>query len=132
MRRYALTLFASAFLLFGVQPLVGKFALPWFGGTPAVWTACMLFFQAALLAGYAYAHLVATPLTPRAQVKLHLALLGRTVVVLAARAVLVGSPVAPGPVWRPPGVEGFTGRLLAMLAVTIGLPFFALSTTAPL
>ena len=72
MPRYALTLFASAFLLFGVQPLVGKFALPWFGGTPAVWTACMLFFQAALLAGYAYAHLVATRLTPRAQVKLHL------------------------------------------------------------
>ncbi len=132
MRRYALTLFASAFLLFGVQPLVGKFALPWFGGTPAVWTACMLFFQAALLAGYAYAHLVATRLAPRAQVKLHLALLGLTVVVLAARAVLVGSPVAPGPEWRPAGVEGFTGQLLAMLAVTIGLPFFALSTTAPL
>ncbi|MFL5347688.1 MAG: fused MFS/spermidine synthase [Hyalangium sp.] len=132
MRRYALTLFASAFLLFGVQPLAGKFALPWFGGTPAVWTACMLFFQAALLAGYAYAHVVATRLAPRAQVKLHLGLLGLTVVVLAARALLVGSPVAPGPEWRPTGVEGFTGRLLAMLAVTIGLPFFALSTTAPL
>ncbi len=132
MRRYALTLFASAFLLFGVQPLVGKFALPWFGGTPAVWTACMLFFQAALLAGYAYAHAVATRLSPRSQVKLHLGLLGLTVAVLALRAVLVGSPVAPGTEWRPTGVEGLTGRLLAMLAVTIGLPFFVLSTTAPL
>ncbi|WP_224244604.1 fused MFS/spermidine synthase [Hyalangium gracile] len=132
MPRYALTLFASAFLLFGVQPLVGKFALPWFGGTPAVWTACMLFFQAALLAGYAYAHGVATRLAPRSQVKLHLGLLGLTVGVLAVRALWVGSPVAPGPEWRPEGVEGLTGRLLAMLAVTIGLPFFVLSTSAPL
>jgi hypothetical protein len=132
MPRYALTLFASAFLLFGVQPLVGKFALPWFGGTPAVWTACMLFFQAALLAGYAYAHAVATRLAPRSQVKLHLGLVVVTVAVLAARAVWVGSPVAPGPEWRPTGVEGFTSRLLAMLAVSIGLPFFVLSTTAPL
>ncbi|WP_224361485.1 fused MFS/spermidine synthase [Hyalangium versicolor] len=132
MPRYALTLFTSAFLLFGVQPLVGKFALPWFGGTPAVWTACMLFFQAALLAGYAYSHGVATRLKPRSQVKLHLGLLGLTVGVLAVRALWVGSPVAPGPEWRPSGVEGLTGRLLAMLAVTIGLPFFVLSTTAPL
>ncbi|HYH95953.1 fused MFS/spermidine synthase [Hyalangium sp.] len=132
MSRYALTLFASAFLLFGVQPLVGKFALPWFGGTPAVWTACMLFFQAALLAGYAYAHVVATRLAPRSQVKLHLGLVGFTVLVLAARALWVGSPVAPGEEWRPTGVEGLTGRLLAMLTVTIGLPFFVLSTTAPL
>jgi len=132
MSRYALTLFTSAFLLFGVQPLVGKFALPWFGGTPAVWTACMLFFQAALLAGYAYAHAVATRLPPRSQVKLHLGLLGFTVLVLVARALWVGSPVAPGPEWRPTGVEGLTGQLLAMLAVTIGLPFFVLSTTAPL
>lgn len=132
MSRYAFTLFLSAFLLFGVQPLVGKFALPWFGGTPAVWTACMLFFQAALLAGYAYAHAVATRLAPRSQVRLHLGLLGLTVAVLAVRAVWVGSPVAPGPEWRPAGVEGFTSRLLVMLAVTIGLPFFALSTTAPL
>src|SRR5687767_15625457 len=112
MTRYALTLFASAFLLFGVQPLVGKFALPWFGGTPAVWTACMLFFQAALLAGYAYAHGMATRLAPRTQVRLHLGLVGLTVVVLAARALLEGSPVTPGPGWRPTGVEGLTGRLL--------------------
>jgi hypothetical protein len=132
MARYALTLFTSAFLLFGVQPLMGRFALPWFGGTPAVWTACMLFFQAALLAGYAYAHLSATRLTPRRQAQVHLGLLVLAVVVLAGRALLAGSPVAPGPEWRPTGAEGFTGRLLAMLAVTLGLPFFVLSTSAPL
>ncbi|KFE68973.1 spermidine synthase [Hyalangium minutum] len=132
MSRYAFTLFLSAFLLFGVQPLVGKFALPWFGGTPAVWTACMLFFQAALLAGYAYSHAVATRLRPRSQVKVHLGLLGLTALVLLGRALWAGSPVAPGAEWRPTGVEGLTGRLLAMLAVSIGLPFFVLSTTAPL
>ncbi|ADO72471.1 spermidine synthase [Stigmatella aurantiaca] len=132
MVRYAFTLFTSAFLLFGVQPLVGKFALPWFGGTPAVWTACMLFFQAALLAGYAYAHGLVTRLSPRRQAQVHWGLLVLAVGVLAARALLTGSPVAPGLEWRPQGVEGLTGRLLAMLAVTIGLPFFVLSTSAPL
>jgi hypothetical protein len=132
MARYAVTLFASAFLLFGVQPLVGRFALPWFGGTPAVWTTCMVFFQGALLAGYAYAHASATRLTLRRQVQVHLGLLSLAVGVLAARALLTGSPVAPGPEWRPSGTEEPTGRLLAMLAVTIGLPFFVLSTSAPL
>lgn len=132
MGRYAFTLFTSAFLLFGVQPLVGKFALPWFGGTPAVWTTCMLFFQAALLAGYAYAHGLVTRFPPRRQALIHLSLLALAVGVLAGRALLAGSPVAPGLAWRPSGVEGLTGRLLAMLAVTIGLPFFVLSTSAPL
>ncbi|WP_375773684.1 fused MFS/spermidine synthase [Archangium gephyra] len=133
MARYAFTLFTSAFLLFGVQPLVGRYALPWFGGTPAVWTTCMLFFQGALLAGYAYAHASATRLPPRRQVQLHLGLLVVAVGVLAGRALLTGSPVAPGPEWRSSGNEALlTGRLLAMLAVTLGLPFFVLSTTAPL
>jgi hypothetical protein len=132
MVRYALTLFTSAFLLFVVQPLVGRFALPWFGGTPAVWTTCMLFFQGALLAGYAYAHASATRLSPRRQAQVHLALLALAVGVLAVRALLTDSPVTPGPEWRPSGTEGLTGRLLAMLAVTLGLPFFVLSTTAPL
>ena len=91
MRRYAFTLFTSAFLLFGVQPLVGKFALPWFGGTPAVWTACMLFFQAALLAGYAYSHVLATRLSPRRQAHVHLGLLAVTVGVLAVHALVTGS-----------------------------------------
>ena len=57
MAAYALTVFLSSFLLFQVQPIIGKYILPWFGGSPAVWTTCMLFFQVALLAGYGYAHL---------------------------------------------------------------------------
>ncbi len=89
---FALTIFSSAFLLFQVQPLIGKFILPWFGGGPAVWTTCLLFFQALLLAGYAYAHLIARYLEPRLQAICHLALL------LAALAML---PIIPDPGWKP-------------------------------
>ncbi|WP_338863500.1 ferrichrome ABC transporter permease [Myxococcus stipitatus] len=132
MLRYAVAIFTSAFLLFGVQPLAGRYALPWYGGTPGVWTACMLFFQVALLGGYAYAHGLASRLTARTQAKVHLGVVAGAVVVLAARALWVGSPVAPGAEWRPTGSEWAVPRLLAMLAVTIGLPFFVLSTTGPL
>ena len=65
---YAMTIFLGAFLLFGVQPLIGRFLLPWFGGTPEVWTTCMLFFQIFLLAGYAWSHLIIRFLSPRRQV----------------------------------------------------------------
>src|SRR5881227_3798140 len=70
-----ITIFLGAFLLFQVQPLVGKFILPWFGGTPAVWTSCLLFFQALLLCGYAYAHFTMRWLSPRTQAVVHCALL---------------------------------------------------------
>src|SRR5690349_7319371 len=86
MPAFALTIFAGAFLLFQVQPLVGKYILPWFGGSPGVWTTCMLFFQVLLLGGYAYAHLITKYLKPRKQIFLHLLL------VLAALATL---PVVP-------------------------------------
>ena len=72
---FALTIFASAFLLFLVQPIVAKQILPWFGGSAAVWTTCLVFFQTTLLLGYAYADFAVRRLTPRAQVKLHVALL---------------------------------------------------------
>jgi len=132
MLRYAVAIFTSAFLLFGVQPLAGRYALPWYGGTPGVWTACMLFFQAALLGGYAYSHGLASRLRPRTQAKVHLGVLAVAVVVLGARALWVGSPVAPGLEWRPAATDLAVPRLLAMLAATIGLPFFVLSTTGPL
>lgn len=132
MLRYAVAIFTSAFLLFGVQPLAGRYALPWYGGTPGVWTACMLFFQAALLGGYAYAHGLVSRLAPRAQAKVHLGLLTVAVAVLGARALWEGSPVAPGPGWRPTETDLPVLRLVVMLAATIGLPFFVLSTTGPL
>src|SRR5437667_1566077 len=87
---YALTIFIGAFLLFQVQPLIGKYILPWFGGGPGVWTTCMLFFQMLLLAGYAYAHFVSRWFKPRTQAILHLTLLGIALAML---------PITPGDSW---------------------------------
>ena len=68
---FAVAVFVSAFLLFQVQPLISKAILPWFGGTPSVWTTCMLFFQVLLCGGYLYSHLVTSRLTPRQQGLVH-------------------------------------------------------------
>src|ERR1041385_1215222 len=115
---YALTILVSAFLLFQVQPVIAKIILPWFGGSAAVWTTCMLFFQLVLLLGYAYSHAVVRYLKPRAQMVLH-------AVLLAASAVLL--PIYPDVSWKPVGNEDPTLRILGLLAVTIGLPYFLLS-----
>lgn len=120
---FALTIFTSAFLLFQVQPLIARFILPWFGGAPAVWTTCMLFFQIVLLLGYLYADLVTRWLRPRSQVVLH--------TVLAVIALLL-LPITPAESWKPTGDESPTLRILLLLAAAIGLPYFLLSTTGPL
>jgi hypothetical protein len=120
---FACALFVGAFLLFWVQPLVGKALLPLLGGTPAVWNTCMLFFQALLLAGYAYAHALTRWLSARAQVVLHGALL-----VGAALAL----PFAVGDRSGPPAGASPVLWLLKTLLVTAGPPFFVLSAGAPL
>src|SRR5687768_3565354 len=79
---FGLTIFISAFLLFQVQPLVSKHILPWFGGSPAVWTTCLLFFQTLLFGGYLYAHLGRQRLTPRHQAMLHFVLIVAAVALL--------------------------------------------------
>jgi hypothetical protein len=81
---YAVTLFVSAFILFLVQPLIGKMILPKLGGTPQVWNTCMVFFQMVLLAGYAYTHVISTNLKLRQQLLLHLVMLGLPLIVLFA------------------------------------------------
>jgi hypothetical protein len=129
---FALTIFLSAFLLFQIQPLIGKAILPWFGGAPAVWTTCMLFFQLLLLGGYAYAHGVASRLSPRAQRRLHVAFLLAAVLGLAAGAVFSGSPVLPAPGWKPSDPSHPVLRILAVLSLAVGLPYFLLATTGPL
>jgi len=92
---HAATIFLSSFLLFLVQPLIARLILPWFGGSAAVWTTCMLFFQVMLLAGYAYAHLLARKLAAtRLERMVH------TVLLLVAVALL---PIAPGESWKPMG-----------------------------
>lgn len=120
---FSITLFVAAALLFAVEPLVGKLLLPKFGGAPAVWNTCLVFFQASLLAGYGYAHLISRGLPRRVQIALHL------IVVAAAWLAL---PIATSPRWLPPGGASPTPWLLAMLAASAGLPFFAVSATAPL
>lgn len=120
---HAITIFLSAFLLFQVQPMIAKMILPWFGGTAAVWATCLLFFQAVLLAGYAYAHGLVRRLPPSRQWMLHAALL------VAALFIL---PVTPDEAWKPVDPSAPAWRILAVLGATIGLPYFLLSTTGPL
>jgi hypothetical protein len=120
---YALTIFVGAFLLFQVQPLIGKYILPWFGGTPGVWTICLLFFQLVLLGGYAYAHFTSRWFKLRTQAIMYCGLL------VAALALL---PITPSDSWKPTGSGNPTLLILALLAVNIGLPYFVLSSTGPL
>jgi hypothetical protein len=128
----ALTTLLGAFLLFQVELLIGKAILPWFGGAPAVWTTCLLFFQAVLLGGYAWAHALVGGTKAHRQSFLHGALLGACVAVLAVHLVTWGSPLLPGVGWRPNGQENPSAAILVLLAITVGLPFLALSATAPL
>ena len=120
---YALTILVSAFLLFQVQPVIAKIILPWFGGSAAVWTTCLLFFQMVLLLGYLYSHAVIRYLRPRVQMVLHIGLLVASIAVL---------PIYPSTSWKPVGASEPTMQILGLLAVSIGLPYFLLSTTGPL
>src|SRR2546422_7410448 len=99
MLAYALTVFLGAFLLFQIQPLIGKYILPWFGGAPAVWSTCLVFFQLVLLAGYLYAHGLARRVPPRAARALHASLVLVSLALLAALALAWGSPILPGAGW---------------------------------
>jgi SAM-dependent methyltransferase len=120
---HAATIFLSSFLLFLVQPLIARLILPWFGGTAAVWTTCMLFFQTILLAGYAYAHTASAKLPPRTLAIVHTVLLVVAVMLM---------PVAPGESWKPTGSEEPISYILLMLVVAVGLPYLLLSATSPL
>src|ERR1700724_1267471 len=120
---FAFTLFLSATLLMVVQPMIGKMITPLLGGTPAVWNTCMVFYQAVLLAGYAYAHATTAWWGVRRQVLVHVALLFPPLLVL---------PVGAARGWVPPSAVNPIPWLLALLAVSVGLPFFVLSATAPL
>jgi hypothetical protein len=123
MIRYAATIFVSAFLLFLVQPMVARFILPWFGGSSLVWTTCMLFFQVSLVFGYAYSHFITRRLTPTQQWGLHTLLLFLAVLLL---------PIKPYDYWKPTDSAFPTLRILTLLSVSVGLPFFLLATTGPL
>lgn len=120
---YAITTLISAFLLFQVEPVIAKIILPWFGGSAAVWTVCLLFFQVVLLLGYAYAHALVHYLKPRIQTVVH------GVLLLASIAVL---PIYPSALLKPTATTDPTWGILGVLALTVGLPYFLLSSTGPL
>lgn len=120
---FAVTTFIGAFLLFQVQPLLGKYILPWFGGGPGVWTTCMVFFQVMLLMGYLYAYGMIRFLAPRGQMLLHLAVLVFAVGML---------PIVPSTRWIPTDSSAPVLRILGLLLATIGPAYLALSATGPL
>jgi spermidine synthase len=119
---FVASVLASAFLIFNVQPMVGKHILPWFGGAPSVWMTCLAFYQTALFVGYAYAYFLAARIPPRVQPAIH------GLLFLASLAVL---PVLPGPEWKP-DASSATLRILAMLSANVALPFVLLAATGPL
>src|SRR6266700_3503645 len=129
---YGLTIFCGAFLLFQIQLVMGKYILPWFGGTPAVWTTCMLFFQLLLLGGYLYSHLLSTKLNSRQQAVVHLSVVCVSLLVIIAGALFWKTPLLPGLAWKPISPENPVWHILVLLAATVGLPYLVLSTTGPL
>ena len=130
--RFTFTIFLSAFLLFWVQLILGKYLLPWFGGTPAVWTTCMLFFQWLLLAGYVYAHALTKYARPVTQAVVHCTVLFASIGSLSYLSSAWSSPIAPSAIWRPYGTGNPVLRITELLSVAVGLPYFCLSTTSPL
>ncbi|MBM4103986.1 MAG: hypothetical protein FJ263_08030 [Planctomycetes bacterium] len=119
---FGVCVFLSAFLLFQVQPLMGRFLLPWFGGSPEVWTACMLFFQLFLLAGYAWAHLNTRFFSPRQQTI-------NQILLLAAAGVMLS--IVPTDSFKPSPGQNPILQILLICTVCVGLPYFLLATTGP-
>jgi hypothetical protein len=120
---FTLSMFVSATLLFLVEPMLAKMALPMLGGTPAVWNTCLVFFQAVLLAGYLYAYASTKWLARRTQIALHIGLALTPLVVLPLHIPLD---------WEPPSQSSPVLWILAMLSVSVGLPFFLLSASTPM
>jgi len=128
---FTLTVFLGAFLLLQVELIVGKYILPWFGGTSAVWITCMLFFQAVLLAGYAYGH-VLDRAGARRQALLHRILLLVSLLVLIAQFLLWHSPLTLDSSWKPRAQGNPLVQIFVLLAVSVGLPYLVLASTSPL
>src|SRR5690606_1864681 len=120
---FGLAVFTSAGLIFAVQPMMTRLVLPTLGGSPSVWNTAMVFFQAALLAGYGYAHLLQRVRDLRLQVGVHLALL------LGAALVL---PLGVNNAFGVPDTAAPIGWLVGVLALSVGAPFAVLAGTAPL
>lgn len=123
MPAFCAALFLSAFLLFSIQPMFAKMVLPILGGAPSVWSVAMVFFQAVLLAGYAYAHVLTRLPSTRLAAGVHLAVMG---------AAFLSLPIALAPMAQTPPEQGEALWLIGVFAASVGLPFFAVSANGPL
>ena len=129
---FALSVFLSAFLLFQVQPMIGKFILPWFGGTPAVWSTVMLFFQVLLTGGYAYAYWLIGRVKSERQSSTHISLIGAALVLTGILAFTWSSPITPPASLKPADVSAPILDIFKLLIISVGLPYFILAANGPL
>lgn len=129
---YILSIFISAFLLFQVQPMIARYILPWFGGTPAVWSTVQLFFQVFLTGGYAYATWLINRVPAKRQGWIHIGLLAVSLVLVALLGLRWPSPVMPDASWRPLSVDTPILDIFKLLIACVGIPYFLLSTNSPL
>ena len=129
---FAVSIFLSAFLLFQIQPMIGRFILPWFGGTPAVWSSTMLFFQVLLTGGYAYAYWLIGRVRQRQQPVIHIALIVSAVILLAVLSLFWTSPITPAATLKPDDASAPILGIFKLLIVSVGLPYFILASNGPL
>jgi len=115
-----------------MQLIVSKSILPWFGGSAAVWTTSMLVFQALLLAGYIYSHVISVRFSAIGQARIHFVLLSMAFLIVLALSLRWPSAITPGASWKPQPGGDPTREVIAIIVVAAGFPFFVLSTTAPL
>lgn len=129
---YALSIFLSAFLLFQIQPMIAKYILPWFGGTPAVWSTVQMFFQIMLTGGYAYAHWVSQRKSGQRREWVHLTLLGLVAIQMLALGRIWASPITPDAAWKPVGEVNPIFEIFKLLMISVGPAYFLLSANSPL
>src|SRR5215207_4303561 len=129
---FSISIFLSAFLLFQIQPMIGKFILPWFGGTPAVWSTIMLLFQVLLTGGYAYAYWLIGRVKAQRQAVVHVALIIFAVLLLFLLSLTWESPITPDAAWKPDQVSSPILDIFKLLIISVGLPYFILAANGPL
>lgn len=129
---FVVSIFLSAFLVFQIQPMIGKFILPWFGGTPAVWSTIMLFFQVLLSGGYAYAYWLIGRIRVQRHSIIHMTLIAVALVLLVSRSFIWTSPITPDASWKPQNVDLPILDIFKLLIVSVGLPYFILAANGPL
>ncbi len=129
---YILSIFLSSFLIFQVQPLIGKYLLPWFGGTSGVWSTILLFFQTLLTGGYAFAYWLIGLKQKSKQRNYHFLLVIISLILLASTTIWGGSPITPNPALRPTNPQRPVWEILKILFLFIGLPGFLLSANSTL